>query len=40
MGSVKKANKKDFDLLFMQFLVDIKQLLLNNAATVHTEDLT
>ena len=34
MGSVKEANKKDFDLL-CSFM-----LILNNVATVHAEDLT
>ena len=37
-GSVKEANKKDFDLLCSFRL--IKQLLLNNVATVHAEDLS
>ena len=35
MGSVKKANKKDFDLLCSFRLISNKLLLLSNAATVH-----
>ena len=41
MGSVKKANKKDFDLLCKSFrLISNNKLLLNKAAPVHAEDLT
>ena len=39
MGSVKEANKKDFDLL-CSFRLISNNYYLNNVATVHAEDLT